>query len=157
MLYLEYMLVVYGTHVFTKFLGYFGQPEECAQCHKKYKKSMVRVKRWAHLEFIPIFPCGSSYFYSCPICGFGTELKKKDGKAIIEAPSDPHQQNIQIYAKHVAANRPTKKFAVDSSYELWARDLITGEDFCVRNGQTRDNLKSEKKSRGLKDIPVVEC
>ena len=151
------MLYVYGTHVFTKFMGYFGQIEECEQCHKKYKKQLVRVKKWAHLDYIPIFPCGTSYIYACPVCGLHKELKKADAKAIMDTSSDPHQQNIQTYAKHVAAKKPQKKMAIDNSYELWVRDLITGEDSCVRVDLTKNDLKNEKKARGLKDLPIVEC
>ncbi len=146
------MLYVYGTHVFTKFMGYFGQVEECAQCHKQYKKSMVRIKKWAHLDYIPIFPCGTSYFYACPVCGAGKQLKKADARAIMDAPSDPRQQNLQVYAKCVIAD-PTKN---KKSYELWVRDLITGEDVCVRNNLTKAFIKQEKKNRGLKELSIVD-
>ena len=147
------MVFFYGVHVFPKFMGYFGQIEECEHCHKRYKKSMIRLSKWAHFDYLPIFPCGTEYFYACPVCGAGKRMKKAEAKAILEAPSDPSQQNIQIYAKHVAANPGDRK----TSYELWMRDLVTGEDLCIRNNLNKAMVKQEKKNRGLKELAIVEC
>ena len=41
-------LIVYGTHVFTKFKGYYGMKEECPYCHRKYQKGYVRYSKWVH-------------------------------------------------------------------------------------------------------------
>lgn len=49
-------IIVYGTHVFTKLTGYYGQREECPVCHRIYQKGYVRNTVWAHLEYIPLFP-----------------------------------------------------------------------------------------------------
>ena len=40
--------------------------------------------------------------------------------------------------------------AVDSSFELWARDENTTEEFCLQSNVIKDIIKDEKKQRGLK-------
>ena len=54
-------VIFYGTKTFTKFVGYFGEKEECEACHKTYKKAYVRNKVWAHLNDIPLFPMKTFY------------------------------------------------------------------------------------------------
>ena len=76
-------IFIYGTKAFTSFKGYFGQKEECPYCHKMYKKGFTKISRWAHLDYIPIFPVGSSYIRFCPVCGNGDVIKSKEAKEII--------------------------------------------------------------------------
>lgn len=151
------MVFVYGVHVFTKNLGYFGNIEECPHCHRAYKKELVRAKKWAHFDYIPIFPVGSSYTLTCPICGAGKELKKQQAKDIMNGPTDPRQQSIQAYGKHVLAKKPQKALKTDRSFELWTRDMLTGEDLCIKTDLTRDQLKQEKKKRGLKEFTIIDA
>ena len=53
-------MVLYGTRVFTKFEGYFGERKECEVCHRTYRSAFVRNKVWAHLNYIPLFPVSNS-------------------------------------------------------------------------------------------------
>ena len=150
-------MYTYGTKVFTKSMGYFGQIEECPQCHKKYKKEMIRAKKWAHFDEIPIIPAGTSYYFACPVCGLGKQLDKKDAEAIMQAPSDPHQQSLETYAKRLVAKKPKKLLDPDKSYELWVRDLITGEDMLVKADLSKMEINMEKKDRGLKKMQIIQC
>ena len=102
-------MVLYGTRVFTKFEGYFGERKECEICHRTYRRAFVRNKVWAHLDYIPLFPVKKTYFKMCPICGNGGELKAKEAKLEM-ASGSINDQNILIYAKHFNANKPKGLF-----------------------------------------------
>jgi len=148
-------MVLYGTRVFTKFEGYFGERKECEVCHRTYRSAFVRNKVWAHLNYIPLFPVRKTYFKMCPICGNGIELKAKEAKAEM-ASGSINDQNIQIYAKHFNANKPKELLAVDTNYEVWLRDANTGEDIGLANNITKDFIKNLRKERGIKTIPIRE-
>ena len=49
-------MVLYGTRVFTKFEGYFGERKECGVCHRTYRSAFGRNKVLAHLNYIALFP-----------------------------------------------------------------------------------------------------
>ncbi|MCM1181963.1 MAG: hypothetical protein NC337_01145 [Roseburia sp.] len=149
-------IIVYGTHVFTKMAGYYGPREECPVCGRSYKKGYVRIRRWAHVEYIPLFPVKTTYFKMCPICGRGVDLKKKEAKAEMAGSRDDGGQAFEAYAKHILANRPSGFMSTDNSYELWLKDLATGEEIRVASELTKKELKKMKKIRGYKQIPVVK-
>ena len=90
-----------------------------------------------------------------PICGNGIELKAKEAKAEM-ASGSINDQNIQIYAKHFNANKPKGLLAVDTNYEVWVKDVNTGEDIGLVNNIDKDFIKSLKKERGIKIIPIRE-
>ncbi|MDE7283415.1 MAG: zinc ribbon domain-containing protein [Lachnospiraceae bacterium] len=150
-------VIVYGTHVFTKLAGYFGPREECPVCHRVYKKGYVRITRWAHLEYIPLFPYKKTYFKMCPVCGMGVELKNKEAKAEMAVADDGYRQDFEAYAKHVLAKKPTGLLATDNSYEFWIKDLMTGEEIRVESDITKDQVKRIKKNRGYKKVPIVNA
>ncbi len=149
-------LFIYGTKAFTSFKGYFGQKEECPNCHKVYKKGFTKVSRWAHIDYIPLFPVGSSYIRFCPVCGNGDVIKSKEAKEIMAAPTDPEPQDITVYAKHILANKPQGFLATDTSYEVWIKDNISGEEMCLATNSTKDYIKSIKKNRGIKNIQIID-
>lgn len=150
------MFIEYGTTVFTKFEGFFGEKVECPICHKNYKQAYVRNSVWAHLSYIPLFPLKKKYFKMCPICGNGVELKRREAKAEMINKAETFQQDIKIYAKHNLINKPNGFFAVDDSYELWAKDMLTGEEICISSKITKTSISEEKKARGLKKIDIIE-
>ena len=150
-------VIVYGTHVFTKLAGYFGPREECPVCHRVYKKGYVRITRWAHLEYIPLFPYKKTYFKMCPVCGMGVEFKNKEAKAEMAVADDGYRQDFEAYAKHVLAKKPTGLLATDNSYEFWIKDLMTGEEIRVESDITKDQVKRIKKNRGYKKVPIVNA
>ena len=63
-------------------------------------------------------------------------------------------QAFEVYAKHILAKKPKGAFAVDNSYELWVKDLVTGEDICIAVDITKDMVKNVKKNRGLKKLEI---
>ncbi len=149
------MIIIYGTKVFTKNMGYYGDKVQCESCGKEYPYSFVKISRWFHICYVPLFPVKKTYYKMCPVCSAGVEMKSKAAKAEMKSLQKTDCQ-LQIYAKHVLANKPQKLLATDTSYELWAKDLATGEDFCVTTGITKGKIKEIKKARGLKAIPIVE-
>lgn len=146
----------YGTRVFSKLLGYYGEAEECPVCHRTYQKGYVKYNKWAHLNFIPIIPTGKRYYAVCPICGNDKELDKKEAKAVIKNTTTPSNQSFNVYAKHIMANKPKGILADDTSYELWVKDLVSNEEVCVATDFTKDTLKDMKLERGLKKIKIIK-
>ncbi len=149
------MIIIYGTKVFTKNMGYYGEKAQCESCGKEYPYSFVKISTWFHICYIPLFPVKKTYYKMCPVCSAGVEMKSKAAKAEMKSLQKTDCQ-LQIYAKHVLANKPKKFLASDTSYELWAKDAATGADFCITTGITKGKIKEIKKARGLKAIPIVE-
>lgn len=149
-------VVFYGTETFVKHAGYFGEPQECEVCHQVYQKSYVRVRRWAHLDYVPLFPTKTLYFRMCPICARGQELSKKDGKAEIKALNAVSNQKFEYYAKHILAEKKKGFLATDDSYEFWVKDVNSGAEFCIAKKITKDKVKAMKKGRGIKNLPVLD-
>ncbi len=143
--------IVYGTHVFTKFKGYYGPSRECPTCGKTYKQSYVKYNTWAHLEYIPLFPVKMRYVVMCPVCGDGVEMKSKDAKAQMEGTKDENQK-FDMYAKHFLA----RKSKPDTSYEFYVKDLNTNEEFCVETNLMKSEVKQIKKGRGLKKVEIYD-
>lgn len=152
----RYMIYEYGTSVFTKRKGAFGNREECPVCHRVYKKEYIQVSTWGHLCYIPLFPMKKTYFKMCPICGNGFELDKKQGKVEMQNVMDSSVQNVMVFAKHILANKKSGLLASDESYEVWVRDLTTGEEICIVANVSKDIVKKIKKERGLKNLPIYD-
>ena len=150
------MMYVYGTKVFTKCMGSYGQEESCPACGKRYKQSFVRCSKWAHLDYIPIFPMKKTYEKICPICGLGVTLTNKEAKAEMAASQKDESQHIEIYAKHILAKKPKKLMEADQSYEIWARDLNTNEETRLAFDVSKEIVKETKKARGLKKINIID-
>lgn len=150
-------VIVYGTHIFTKLAGYYGQREECPICHRVYKKGYVRNTTWAHLEYIPLFPIKKTYYKMCPACGRGIELKNKEAKAEMQNANDTSRQEFEAYAKHILAKKPTGIMSVDTSYEFWIKDLVSGEEFLLDTDLTKDQVKNIKKNMGFKKVPIIKA
>lgn len=146
--------IVYGTKTFSKNLGYFGPRQQCPTCGRVYSKSLVRYRKWAHFEYIPVFPVKSTYFHMCPVCGSGYEVDKTAAKNML-ASQPVTNQNIELFGRHILANKAKGLLATDTSYELWARDTFTGEQICIGSNLMKDQIKQQKKDRGLKDIPIM--
>lgn len=146
-------LIVYGTHVFTKFKGYYGRREECPICHKVYSKGYVHYMKWAHIEFIPIFPVKNRYIKMCPICGNGIELKSKQAKEEMNS-LESITQNFEVYAKRINIINPQTGRATNTIFEVWVRDLSNGEETCIASDTSQKIVKTVKKARGLKNIQI---
>ena len=146
--------IIYGTKTFTKFEGYYGDIKECESCSKAYKKAYVKYTTWAHLNEIPLFPIKKSYNVICPICGHGYSLKGKDAK--MEMNNKDDNQNIKIYAKHILSKKPKKILDPDMSYELYAKDLVSGEETLIATNISKDVVKSFKKDRGIKKLEIID-
>lgn len=149
-------MIIYGTRVFTKHEGFYGQREECPNCHRIYKKAYVKNSVWGHLDYIPLIPIKKYYFKMCPICGMGTELKSKQAKMEMQTTYDMTNPNLQIYAIHILAQKPKGIMATDNSYQVWVRDLTTNENICIASNTTKDMVKQIKKERGLKNLPITD-
>lgn len=146
-------IVYYGTKVFKKNKGYYGEAEECIFCHRVYEKQFVKYNVWAHVDFIPLIPVKTRYIKMCPICGYSEEFKSKEAKPMMVNKSG--NQNIKLYAKHILANKPKSILDADESYELWARDMNSGEEYIVLSDTSKGAVKEEYKRRGLKKLEIV--
>ena len=144
-------MVVYGSHVFPKFVGYFGEKVLCPNCHKTYKPAYVKNSVWGHIYYIPLIPLKTYYNKICPVCGYGDMLKKKDAMVEMAKPTDDSRQEFQYYAKHILANKSTKMLQADTSYEIYAKDLVSGEETCILAGVPKGRVKGVKKMFGLKE------
>ena len=147
--------VVYGDIVFTKHKGYFGEKEECPNCHKVYSPAFVKFSTWAHFSYIPVFPIKTRIYKMCPVCGVDHELKVSEAKPLMT--NENTSQSITPYAKHILKNRPKNRmFNIDKSYELWVKDNATNEDFRIATGLNKIQIKNAKKHRGLKRLEIIE-
>ncbi len=147
--------IVYGTKVFTKALGYYGEKQQCPNCQRVYSKSLVAYKKWAHLEYIPIFPVKTTYYHMCPICSQGYEVDKATAKNML-AGQPVTDQNITMFAKHFRARKPKGLLTADTSYELWVKDLMTNEEICIAANISKDHIKQEEKTRGFGKVAIYE-
>lgn len=148
-------VVYYGTKTYSKFKGYYGEKEECEHCHRVYEKAFVKNTSWFYIDFIPLFPIRKRFLKICPICGDGVELKSKDAREEMRVQGSG-TQNIKLYAKHIFANKPKKFTEADTSYELWAKDMNTNEEFCVLSNTDKGICKGENKRRGLKKLEIID-
>lgn len=44
--------------------------------------------------------------------------------------------------------------ATDNSYEVWIKDLVTGEEMCLVHDTIKDTIKDIKKERAVKKIEI---
>ncbi len=146
--------IYYGTRTFSKHMGYFGPVQECVNCHRSYKKAFVKFNSWFHIDYIPLVPTKTVYFKACPVCGHGVELKSKEAKAEMVNGPDDGSQVLTPHIKHVLANKPKGILKADTSYELWLKDEVSGEDILVASGIDTEDIKRFKKERGYKKVPV---
>ena len=149
-------MIVYGTKTFTKFVGYFGEKETCNNCQKTYKKRYVKNTVWAHLDYIPLFPVKKTYSVMCPICGDGISLKSKEAKEDMKNADLSDCPNIELFAKHILEKKPKGILSTDNSYELWTKDLDSGEEICIATDITKDVIKNVKKTRGYKKVNIID-
>lgn len=139
------MFILYGTKVFNKIIGYFGEECECPNCHKKYKRRLLKSNSWIHIFYIPFLPLGSSYKAICPMCFKQEKLKRKQVRELKKLP-DESGQSIDTYIIHHS----------DDKYEIWVKDMNGKEELCVLNNLNKTQIKNFKKNMGLKNIETKE-
>ncbi len=49
----------------------------CTNCNRKEYWSLVRVRVWFTLFFIPVIPYGIKHFLLCPVCEYGIKLDRQ--------------------------------------------------------------------------------
>ncbi|MCR4581715.1 MAG: zinc ribbon domain-containing protein [Bacilli bacterium] len=148
------MIIIYGVETFTKHMGFFGPVETCPNCSRSYSPAYVRSRTWFHLTYIPIFPVKTCYYKTCPVCGNSVELDKKTAKSLMINPN--YSQSVCMYARHILSLKPAKLFDPDNSYELWFKDFITNQEFCVFAGLSKEQIKNIKKNMGLKQFQIID-
>lgn len=77
------MLIIWGTKGFEKVLGMTKQPYQCSHCGNANYYKIVRQRVWFTLFWIPLFPVSTKYYVLCPICDFGSKLKKDEALAMV--------------------------------------------------------------------------
>ena len=149
-------IIFWGTHVFHSFVGYYGNKVMCQHCGRVYAPSYVKYVSWFHLEFIPLIPYETTYFKSCPVCGYGVKLKGKEGREELKYSHEVKDQRLEPYVNHYIADKPKGLMKTDNSYEFHVKDLVTGEDITVSRNITKSDVNSIKKSRAYKKLPVIK-
>lgn len=150
------MIVFWGTHVFTRFVGFSGDNSACRNCGLGYKKRIVKESHWAHFEYIPLFPVNIKYQIICPVCGNRYTVDHIDMVLDFEPLKSDPQPDIEVYAKHILAKKPDGAFKTDYSYELWAKDLHTGNETRLGTNCTKTNVNNFKKNLGYKKLEIIE-
>lgn len=51
---------------------------QCQNCHNTEFWQLNKISRYFTIFFIPIFPHSTDYWYHCPICNYGLQLKQSD-------------------------------------------------------------------------------
>jgi len=138
--------VVYGTYHFTKLMGYFGNPEQCSNCGRTYKKAVVKDTRWGHLDYIPLLPMGTKYILGCPICGDDEPIDKKTATTYMNDPNPSCPQELKPYIKY-------DKAAKYREFDI--KDVLSGEEICVASDITKSQAKDIAKIRGFKKVETI--
>ncbi len=136
-------------------MGYLGQEESCGACGRTYKKALMKYTSWFHIYYIPLIPYKKTYFNMCPICGAGYDVDKNTAKSLIQAGGVGHP-GFEVFAKHILANKQKGLFKADTSYELWVKDLATGEEICIEQNIEKERVNEVKRVRGLKKVPIID-
>lgn len=72
------MFIIWGSKVMEKVLGKSQRAYQCAHCNNVNNYKIFRRRNWFTLFWIPIFPFSSKYFIACPICNYGSQIKKEE-------------------------------------------------------------------------------
>ena len=81
------MFIVYGTKVMKKHMGTTHDEFRCAHCNNVRHYSITRVRKFFSLFWIPLIPYSSKYFVHCPVCDYGSEVKKDALENLINGPA----------------------------------------------------------------------
>jgi hypothetical protein len=81
------MFIVYGTRVLKKHMGTTRDEFRCAHCNNVNHYKITRVRKFFALFWIPLIPYSSKYFVHCPICDYGSEVKKDAIENLIHGPA----------------------------------------------------------------------
>ena len=146
--------IVYGTKTFSKNMGYYGPKELCIGCGRTYKTAIVKYTSWFHIDYLPIIPTKKKFFKMCPVCGAATELQKDNAKQLISKADNEGFAGFEALARHIMADKPKGILATDNSYQIWVKDLSTGEEICVQSNATKEDIKQFKLERGYKKLPI---
>ena len=77
------MIIIWGFRWLKKVFGPFG-PYTCGNCHNTAGWMLTRATHWFTLFWIPIFPVGRKYLFTCPVCNRGHQLMKEEFKQLTE-------------------------------------------------------------------------
>ncbi|MBQ7359050.1 MAG: zinc ribbon domain-containing protein [Lachnospiraceae bacterium] len=86
------MLIIWGSRSMDKTLGETQRSYQCQHCNNVNRYRVFRRRNWFTLFWIPIFPFSSKYYITCPICNFGSKLKKQDALDQLQVATEMQQQ-----------------------------------------------------------------
>ncbi len=75
---------MFGKKGFIKLLGIMSERTHCEQCQKDERFQIIYKWNWYVIFFIPVFPLGKQYYLDCPLCGYRTEITKKEARAYLD-------------------------------------------------------------------------
>ncbi|MDE7423431.1 MAG: zinc-ribbon domain-containing protein [Lachnospiraceae bacterium] len=79
-------MIICGTRVFTKMLGYVNGIKVCQQCNHAGRFMVKREILWATLFWIPILPIWFQYYVVCPNCNMRYKVKRKEVFQLLSSP-----------------------------------------------------------------------
>lgn len=79
-------MIICGTRVFTKMLGYVNGTRVCQQCNYAGKLMVKREILWITLFWIPILPIWFGYYVVCPNCNIKYKVKRKEVLPLLFSP-----------------------------------------------------------------------
>jgi hypothetical protein len=70
------MFLLFGTKTKPEQKGSVKFP--CSNCKRETIASIIEIKKFFTLFFIPLIPYGDKTFIRCNVCGFGGEIKENE-------------------------------------------------------------------------------
>lgn len=69
------MFFLFGTRSKAKALGQIERP--CSKCGRPTVQTVVELRRWFTLFFVPVIPLGSSQVVRCNLCGLTLRVSQE--------------------------------------------------------------------------------
>ena len=80
------MLILFGTKRTNKELGDSYSMYKCTHCDNERPLKVIKNRLWFTLFFIPVIPLSTKYYCVCPICNFGSKVKKQEALELMAEP-----------------------------------------------------------------------
>lgn len=77
------MFIIWGSRVKETTLGNLGAIWRCDHCNNDSHYRVFKRATWFTLFWIPIFPYSTKYYVTCPVCGYGKEMKKAEAEELM--------------------------------------------------------------------------
>jgi len=122
----------------------------CTGCHANHLY-LTRVREWATLFFIPIFPYDSKYYYLCPNCKMGYQLERDKIEELLEEMDKKRPNKSKLSKKTIGAMIASSKEIEEEEEEELACD------FCGKLCELEKKEEKELKKKGKIKVKCPYC